>query len=269
MLPIIVSLMLEVKGLVVGYGRGRRVLNRVDLTVGEAEKVAVVGPNGSGKSTLIRAVLGLAPIAEGSVRVFGMDAGTVSGETRVSTNLSEVYRLLYSRAAELIGVYAELKGVNPSDYLSLVDYFGLQEILDKRVHEMSSGQAKMFGNIMALGSKPKLLLLDEPFENVDQSRRIKLANLLMGFEGEVLMVTHEFDLLRKFQDWKLYFMIEGNLYGAFGVRDLDELYISRGEKPGSILKIDTSFGTLSITRGQGDVALKNATSINRLIEEVA
>lgn len=262
--------MLEVKGLVVDYGkRDRRVLNRVDLTVGDGEKVAVVGPNGSGKSTLIRAALGLAPIAEGSATVFGMDVRTVSGETRVSTNLLEVYRLLYSSAAELIKVFAELKGVNPSDYLSLVDYFGLQEVLDRRVHEMSSGQAKMFGNIMALGSKPKLLLLDEPFENVDQSRRAKMANTLTGFGEEVVMVTHEFDLLRKFQDWKLYFMIEGTLYGAFSVADLDELYISRGEKPGSILTVNTSFGTLSITRGQGDVALKSATSINRLIEEVA
>jgi ABC-type multidrug transport system ATPase subunit len=269
MLPIIISFMLEVKGLVVGYGRNRRVLNRVDLAVGGGEKVAVVGPNGSGKSTLIRAALGLVPITEGSVRVFGTNVISVSGELRVSTNLSEVYRLLNCSAAELMEVFAELKSVSPPNYLNLVDYFGLQDVLDKRVYEMSSGQAKMFGNIMALGSEPKLLLLDEPFENVDQSRRVKLANMLAGFDGGVVMVTHEFDLLRKFQDWKLYFMIEGTLYGAFSVRDLDELYISRGEKPGSILTVNTSFGTFSITRGQGDVALKNATSINRLIEEVA
>ncbi|PSO08515.1 hypothetical protein B9Q04_05170 [Candidatus Marsarchaeota G2 archaeon BE_D] len=269
MLLAYIRFMLEVRGLTVSYRRESKVLNRVDLTVGEGEKVAVVGPNGSGKSTLIRAALGLAPIVEGSVRVFGSDVKLVRGETRVSTNLPEVYRLLNCPAAELMEVFAGLRGVDTSDYLSLVEYFGLQEILDKRVYEMSSGQAKMFGNIMALGSKPKLLLLDEPFENVDQSRRIKLANTLAGFGEEVVMVTHEFDLLRKFQDWKLYFMIEGTLYGAFSVKDLDELYISRGERPGSILTVKTSFGTLTITRGEGDVALKNATSINKLIEEVA
>ncbi|PSN94059.1 hypothetical protein B9Q09_04585 [Candidatus Marsarchaeota G2 archaeon ECH_B_SAG-C16] len=69
MLPAYIRFMLEVRGLTVSYRRESKVLNRVDLTVGEGEKVAVVGPNGSGKSTLIREALGLAPIVEGSVRV--------------------------------------------------------------------------------------------------------------------------------------------------------------------------------------------------------
>jgi ABC-type spermidine/putrescine transport systems, ATPase components len=62
--------------------------------------------------------------------------------------------------------------VDKSEYLSLVEHFELEEILNKKIHELSSGQAKMFGNIMALAPKPKLVLFDEPFENVDQNRRV-------------------------------------------------------------------------------------------------
>ncbi|MEM3655718.1 MAG: ATP-binding cassette domain-containing protein [Thermoprotei archaeon] len=261
--------MLEISGLVVRYGKGREALRGVSLVVGDGDKVAIVGPNGSGKSTLIKAVLGLAPIVGGKVRVFGMDVDRVSGETKVSTNLGEVYRLLNAPARELIQLYAELKGVPPENYLKLVEDFGLEEILGKKLFKMSSGQAKMFGNIMAFGSNPRLILLDEPFEDVDQSRRMGLVKMLASFEGEAVLVTHEFDLLIKFADWKLYFMLEGSLYGPFMIGDLNTLYISRGEKPNALCTIRTSFGVFTVTRGNGDLALKYATNIDKLIEEVA
>jgi len=260
--------MLEIMGLCVRYPSGKEALKRVNLSTREGEKIAIVGPNGSGKSTLLKAVLGLAPIVEGSVRVFGQDVRKIRGETRVSTNLSEVYRLLYSSAQQLVEVYSELKGVTKNGYLDLIHEFGLEEILPKMLHQMSSGQAKMFGNVMALGSKPKLTLLDEPFENLDQNRRIKLARLIQEFEEEVVMVTHEFDLLKKFSGWPLYFMLEGLIYGPFDVSDLDTLYLSKGERADALVTIQTSLGKFSITRGTGEVALKNATSFNRLIEEV-
>jgi ABC-type multidrug transport system ATPase subunit len=261
--------MLEIRGLCVRYPSGKEALKKVDFSLREREKIAIVGPNGSGKSTLIKAALGLAPITEGSVRVFGQDVRKIRGETRVSTNLSEVYRLLSGNTKELIEVYSELKGVNKNDYLDLIRDFGLEEILLKVLHQMSSGQAKMFGNIMALGSKPELTLMDEPFENLDQNRRIKLARLIQEFEEEVVLVTHEFDLLKKFSGWPLYFMLEGSIYGPFNVSDLDALYMSRGERADALVIIRTSLGEFSITRGEGEVSLKNATSFNRLLEEVA
>ncbi|PSN84662.1 hypothetical protein B9Q02_09315 [Candidatus Marsarchaeota G1 archaeon BE_D] len=164
--------MLEIKELSVKYESGKLALKDVNLSVEEGERVAVVGPNGSGKSTLIKAVTGLAPITHGVVRVFGSDVRTIRGETRVSVNLPEVYRLFSASVKELIEVFSELKGVDKSEYLSLVEHFELEEILNKKIHELSSGQAKMFGNIMALAPKPKLVLFDEPFENVDQNRRV-------------------------------------------------------------------------------------------------
>jgi ABC-type multidrug transport system ATPase subunit len=74
------------------------------------EKAVVVGLNGSGKSTLFKAILGLAPIAEGSVKVFDIDVARERNDLRVSTNLSDMYRLAYVKTQDILNIFAELKG---------------------------------------------------------------------------------------------------------------------------------------------------------------
>jgi ABC-type multidrug transport system ATPase subunit len=261
--------MLEISGLIVEYG-ARRVLDGVSLSLGgELGKMVVVGPNGSGKSTLIRAALGLAPIRGGSVRIFGDDVRSLRGETRVSANLTELYGLMQVDVGELIQIFAELKGLPPERFFGLLSQFGLDDIVHKKWYQLSTGQAKMFGNIMVLGSQCELAFLDEPFESVDQGRRIRLAEMLGAMDAEVLLVTHEFNLLRRLGDWGLGFMFEGKLYSGFRVADLEELYVSRCERGASRAVVDTALGCFSITRGSGDVPLKNISDLNRLFEEVA
>src|ERR1700730_15749134 len=143
--------MLQIENLTVTYDRKEKdaVLRSVNLNL-SSEKAVVVGPNGSGKSTLFRAVLGLVPIRSGSVKVFGTEVGDEKGDVRVSTNLAEVYRLAYVRARDIVNIFAELKGGNPESALKLFSDFELEPILKKRIHELSTGQQKMFGNIMAV-----------------------------------------------------------------------------------------------------------------------
>lgn len=102
--------MLEVKDLTVGYDKYVEglVLKSVNLNL-TSEKTVIVGPNGSGKSTLFKAILGLAPIKGGFVKVFYTDVRNEKQDIRVSTNLAEVYRLAYFRLRDLVNVFAELK----------------------------------------------------------------------------------------------------------------------------------------------------------------
>ena len=261
--------MLQVENLTISYNKdqGDPVLKSVNFNL-SAEKTVIVGPNGSGKSTLFKAVLGLTPIREGSIKVFGTEVKDEKKDTRVSTNLAEVYRLAYVRLHDLVTMYAELKGGNSEESLKMFRDFELTSILKKRMHELSTGQQKMFGNILAVSFSPKLVLLDEPFDNVDENRRRRFIEVLKNLDAETIIITHEFNLLQRLADWSLYFMLEGKLWGKFLASQLDRLYVTRGEAKDALAVMDTSVGKLSVTLDRGDIAVKTATNLNSLLEQV-
>jgi ABC-type Mn2+/Zn2+ transport system ATPase subunit len=258
-----------VQDLTVTYGKHSEgpVLKDVTFQL-RGEKAVIVGPNGSGKSTLFKAILGLAPIREGAIKVFEIDATKLKQDARVSTNIADVYRLAYVKLRDLVEMFAKLKGGDPEEAFRMFRDFELEQILPKRMHELSTGQAKMFGNILAISFNPKLVLLDEPFDNVDESRRRRFVAILKALDAEIAIITHEFNLLKGLANWSLYFMIEGRLWGRFSAGDLDRLFITRGEASGALAIMDTNLGRLSVTIGTGDIPLKTARNLNALLEEV-
>jgi ABC-type multidrug transport system ATPase subunit len=262
--------MLQIEHLVVSYDRRNKgnVLDNLNLTITPNEKAVIVGPNGSGKSTLFKAVLGLAPITGGIVNVFGTPASEESGDTRVSTNLVEVYQLVYLPVRDLIRIFAQLKGKSPEPAFRRLHEFELDSIFGKHLHELSTGQQKMFGNIMAASFDPKLVFLDEPFDNVDENRRRRFIELLRGLDSGIVVITHELTLLSRLGDWGLYFMLDGKLWGKFQVSQLDRLYLTRGESREALAIMDTSLGRLSVTLGAGDVPVKSSGSLDALLQEV-
>ncbi|EQD39127.1 ABC transporter, partial [mine drainage metagenome] len=185
---------------------------------------------------------------------FGQEVQDARGLLTVSTNLSEVYRLLSVPVGDLIRLQARLKGGETAQAFRWIREFELDPILPRRLHEISTGQAKLVSNLLALDHDPRLLLLDEPFENVDLVRRRRLVSLLRQARGSVLLNTHEFELLRHFEDWQLGFLLEGKFLGPYAVSDLDRLFLSRGELPGSLGQIRTQLGIFSSHPGPGGSA---------------
>jgi ABC-type Mn2+/Zn2+ transport system ATPase subunit len=260
--------MLQIESLRVRYSKDDEdVLKGINFNLNK-EKVSIVGPNGSGKSTIFRAILGLAPISEGKVLVFGQDVKWVRGMRGVTTNIPEVYRVANLNVGDLTEVYADMMGFSSGEILKLVKDFELQGTLRKKLFQLSTGQQKMICNILAVGFNPKLVLLDEPFDNVDQNRRKRFAELLRNLECEIIMVTHEFDLLGQFTGWGLYFIIEGRLWGRFNITDLQRLYISPGEVDGAIAVIKTASGVFSVTFDTGKIRLSSATNFSSILEAV-
>ena len=259
--------MLEVRDLTVIYDQHSEdpVLKGVNLTL-DGEKAAIVGPNGSGKSTLFKAVLGLVKHQAGSVKVFGTDVEMERGDVRVSTNLIDVYKLARVSGRGVVEIFAGLKGGSSEEACKLFHDFELDRTLGKRIAEMSTGQQKMFGNLLAVSFSPRLVLLDEPFDNVDENRRLKFVDLLNGLEAEVAVITHEFNLLQRLSGWRLCFMLEGRLWGKFPASQLDRLYVTKGEVEGALEVMDTSWGKFSVTLDRGEVRVKNASNLNALLE---
>ena len=233
------------------------------------EKIVIVGPNGCGKSSLLKAALGLAPVTQGTVHVLGDDVRTIRGQTAVGTNLEEVYRLMTVPVGRLISLWSGLKGGSGEELRQSIDAFGLSTVLDRPLFRLSTGQSKLVGNLFALAFSPRLVLLDEPFDNVDFARRRKCIELLLRSDASIALNTHELDLLHSFPDWGLFFMFEGQLVGRFRADDIDRLYVNRGVRKDSLAGFRTSLGEVSVTIDRGEVPMKAAANLDYLLDRIA
>ncbi|MGP6206820.1 ATP-binding cassette domain-containing protein [Cuniculiplasma sp. SKW3] len=260
--------MIEISGLSCTHFRGdkRDVLKGINFSLKE-RKVVIVGPNGSGKTSLLRACLGLMNITDGYVKVNGRDVRKVRNMDGVATNLSEVYKLLNLKIWDLINLYSEITGSEVGNFLKNINDFSIDDILQKKIYSLSTGQSKLLCNIMALSSNPNILLLDEPFEGVDRRRKRILLERLNSFSGEIVMNTHELDMVSGLSGWDLYLLIDGHLYGPFDAQNINHLFFNRGNRENALTAITLPYGTFSITSGKGDIPLSQIHTLENLMED--
>jgi zinc transport system ATP-binding protein len=192
---------------------GRPVLQHVNLEVDEGEIVALLGANGSGKSTLVRAAVGLVPLDEGRVELFG----TPLAKFRTRRRLGYVPQ--HTRAAA--GVPATVQEVVMSGRLSHRPFAGLARTADhdavvgavarvglvdrlrSPLAELSGGQQQRVLIARALAGDADLLVMDEPTSGVDHDSQESLAELLGGLVNDgasVLLVAHELGPMRPLVD---------------------------------------------------------------------
>ncbi|MGO4560009.1 ABC transporter ATP-binding protein [Mesorhizobium sp. 2RAF21] len=162
--------MLEVRGLDVNYG-GTQVLWDLSLTVGNGEIVSVMGPNGSGKSTVLKAIIGLVKQSSGTITLAGRDVSRSSTSDRVGLGLSLVlerrrlFTMMTVHENLLMGAYHPNARKQISASLAWVE--SLFPILRERRHQraglMSGGEQQMVAIARGLMSRPKIIMLDEPF----------------------------------------------------------------------------------------------------------
>jgi len=259
---------LELNNVNLSYrGIKKEILSGINFSLNRG-KMAIVGSNGSGKTTLLKGIIGLSQITAGDLKIFGKDLKTISNITGVGANLDQIYRLLDIPIKLKIEMYCSMAGVNPANAFKQIERYDLSDILNKRTRELSTGQDKIFCNIMALNIGYRLALLDEPFETLDVKRRIATIEDLNKFRGSLLINTHDFGSIKSLSDWDLYLIIEGKLYGKFRSADINELYLTKGKSKKQLSTIQTNYGTFSITKGRGDVPLSSSLDLDNAIQEV-
>jgi ABC-type multidrug transport system ATPase subunit len=165
--------------------RRRTVLDAIDLEVASSQTCAIVGSNGSGKSTLLRVVAALCRPSLGSVQVAGWDAlrhpeqvrrniGYVAGETGLADRLTPQEHL------ELVSCQHGLgradRCVAAESMLELVDLTSQAHVY---VGELSPGQRRRLAVALALVHDPPVILLDEPFAQIDEQGRSELTSVLL------------------------------------------------------------------------------------------
>ena len=232
-------------------------------------KHLVLGPNGSGKTTLFRAITGLTPITSGRILIDGVDLDVIYSKPGVlAINLGEVYSVFHLSAYDHLRLFMDLTGGDLDLALKMLEDLGLGiELLRKRKPwELSAGQQKAFSTVIALASKAKHVLLDEPFEQLDPARKGKLIEYLRGYKRVLLLNTHETWLLSALRDWKTHLMFEGKMYGPLDARELVEANLVIGDVPDAILKFTVSGKTYSLVKAEVGEPLSKLITLDRIYE---
>lgn len=187
--------MLEFKQLQKSYG-GRMVVNIDHLTINAGETIGLVGNNGAGKTTMFRMLLDL--IRPDSGEVLSKNENVAHSDhwkDYTASYLDEGFLIDYLTPEEyfiFIGSLHNLSAAHVADYLKQYDEFFNGEILNrgKYIRDFSKGNQNKVGIAAALMQKPELLVLDEPFANLDPTTQIRLKTLIKN-----LKLTHKLTTL--------------------------------------------------------------------------
>jgi ABC-type multidrug transport system ATPase subunit len=198
-------------------------VRKVSLELPGGRFYVLRGENGAGKSTLLRMIAGLNEPTEGSILIFG------------KPNREALHHLGYMAHAPLL--YDELDGMenlrffarlysmdSDQPLIEAMRRVGLDPALSRRVGQYSQGMRQRLSLARAIFHSPRLLLLDEPFSNVDPDSALQIAKLLAAMRGggtTIVLVTHQVGLLANLADEYL-MMSRGELVGRgamAGVRE--------------------------------------------------
>jgi len=180
------------------------ILRRVSLSIRDGEACAIVGASGSGKSTLIGLLAGLDTPSAGSVRLDGVDLGSLDEDGRARLRAGRVgfvfqsFQLLASLTAlENVMLPLELAG-EPSAARAARDVLARVGLRDRAGHypsQLSGGEQQRVAIARAFAARPRILFADEPTGNLDQATGKKVADLLFELNREehatLVLVTHD------------------------------------------------------------------------------
>ena len=178
------------------------VLDGVDLVIEPGEIVALLGPSGSGKSTLLRVVAGIIAPDSGRVLIDGVDVtrrathqrgvGMVFQDNQLFPHMSVLDNVAFG--LRMAGRSRPDRERTGRDWL---DRVGLSGFTDRRVTDLSGGEAKRVALARTLAPGPNVVLLDEPLTGLDRALHDRLADelarLLRATGVTALLVTHDPD----------------------------------------------------------------------------
>ncbi|MEG0921934.1 MAG: ABC transporter ATP-binding protein [Comamonas sp.] len=194
---------LEVSQLDVRYAnRAQPAVQQVSLQLQAGDIGVLIGPSGCGKTTLLRAVAGLEPISAGQIKLSGAivssSAGSLPPEKRRIGMVFQDYALFPHLSVGknvAFGIHDLPKAEQQQRVSEALALVGLEGSAQRYPHELSGGQQQRVALARALAPRPQLMLLDEPFSNLDVDLRERLAHelrdILKAANATALFVTHD------------------------------------------------------------------------------
>lgn len=193
--------MLKLDHISYAYDGGQSILKDISFALPQGEHLAVMGESGCGKSTLLKAIYGLIDV-QGSIyfcenRVWGPSRQLVPGYAAMKYLAQDFGLGPYHTVAENVGKFVsnldlDYKKERVAELLSLV---GMQDFAQRKALDLSGGEKQRVALAMALAQEPQLLLLDEPFSQVDNFRKNELQRTLFAYLKErgisCVVATHD------------------------------------------------------------------------------
>lgn len=192
---------LVIRDLTVAYGR-KTVLQGVSADIRRGQVIGIIGPNGGGKSTLLKAILGMAPVVSGSVKLFGKDSASMRSRIAYVPQ-REVIDWDFPVSVfdvTLMGRYPRsgwLRRSNPRDREvaeQQLERVGMLEHRDDQIGQLSGGQQQRVFIARALAQEADVLLLDEPMTGIDAGTQEVIMQVMeeQRLAGKiVLLATHD------------------------------------------------------------------------------
>ncbi len=194
--------MIEVQNITKTYS-GNTVLNIEHLVIPKGDSFGLVGNNGAGKTTLFSALLDLIKPTTGHIENNGIDVNrNEKWKTITSAFIDETFLIGYLTAEEYFYFIGELRGLNKADVddtISKFEDFFHGEILGQKkyLRDLSKGNQKKAGIIAALIGNPEVVILDEPFANLDPTTQIRLKKIIkeLAADPEITVLVSSHDLM--------------------------------------------------------------------------
>jgi ABC-type branched-subunit amino acid transport system ATPase component len=211
--------LLETRGLCKSFG-ALEVARDIDFRLERGARHALIGPNGAGKTTLVNLLTGVLPPSRGAVRLDGEDLIPLSPAKRVKRGIARTFQInqLFRGLTVLDNVYiavAERRGAGGSmvrpagrrddviaEAAGLLRTLRLEADAGRRIDELPYGRQRLVEIAIALGLRPRVLLLDEPAAGIPSAESHIILDAIAGLPREiaVLIIEHDMDLVFRFAE---------------------------------------------------------------------
>jgi branched-chain amino acid transport system ATP-binding protein len=211
---------LVLENVTVAFG-ALKAVDDVSLSVKRGERRAIIGPNGAGKTTLFNAITGVFPPTSGRITFEGKDVTRMPAHKRARLGMSRTFQItnLFPTMTVEENMQLALRGTEPSKFsmlgstrltpeqqdriASALRMSRLEERSAVAVNELSYGEQRQLEMAMALVSKPRLLLLDEPAAGLSPAERVMVADIIRSLPQDLTMVLieHDMELVLNLVDW--------------------------------------------------------------------